>query len=235
MKLIGPSPFNSHFFSQLALPNGRAGERNERVDGQWGPKRLINQWRMNWFNGAREVEWRELLSCPAWFGGLWAGGPANGSAKESWRAEREQRNPMKQAARRAFLPFLHQIKFMNWFDWKKREESEGWASSKRVEWWLVWFGEGSQQLRGWKTAARLWLPPPNKQTNPKKGSEINKTNLNELMKWINLGFVNGIKHELVLVDWTAGARSVSGPPKATSGISLNLKNENEKKWSSYGR
>ena len=29
MKLIGPSPFNSHFFSQLALPNGRAGERKE--------------------------------------------------------------------------------------------------------------------------------------------------------------------------------------------------------------
>ena len=35
-----PSPFNSHFFSQLALPNGRAGERNERVDGQWGPKEM---------------------------------------------------------------------------------------------------------------------------------------------------------------------------------------------------
>lgn len=38
-----PSPFSSLFFSQLALPNGRAGERKGRADGHWAPKGM-NEW-----------------------------------------------------------------------------------------------------------------------------------------------------------------------------------------------
>ena len=61
-----PSPFNSHFFSQLALPNGRAGERNERVDGHWGPFRIENEQIMNgmidlWMNN-EEKQKREQHS-----------------------------------------------------------------------------------------------------------------------------------------------------------------------------
>ena len=44
MSVISRSPFNSHFFSQLALPNGRAGERNERVDGHCGISGINHEW-----------------------------------------------------------------------------------------------------------------------------------------------------------------------------------------------
>ena len=52
-----PSPFSSLFFSQLALPNGRAGERKGRADGHWAPLRIENEklmkmkfFELNWIN-----------------------------------------------------------------------------------------------------------------------------------------------------------------------------------------
>ena len=130
----GPSPFNSHFFSQLALPNGRAGERNERVDGQWGSEpNKRNEISLELF-GAASID------------GMWC-----------------------------CLLFFFVVGYGRWHrQWLRRKE---------------------------RTNKQTTLHSINKS---KKESEINSTNLNGIVKWINWWnqLMNEASRELVEVDWT---------------------------------
>ena len=73
-------------------------------------------------------------------------------------------------ARRAFLPFLHQIKFMNWFDWKKREESEGWRQ-RRSLWLKKWSGVVCELVGLWAVAPPM-APPRRANNNNHSMNEI---------------------------------------------------------------
>ena len=102
-------------------------------------------------------------------------------------------------ARRAFLPFLHQIKFMNWFDWKKREESEGERSGLLV---------GCVDWLGGLWAVAPPMAPPKKAnsttTNPiqrewKEWSKV-RDEWNERMKFLNVArpacsWMSGMAHQ----------------------------------------
>ena len=106
-------PFNSHFFSQLALPNGRAGERNERVDGHWlpfaywevsertnneaKPTKQLNSLSFSFLSFINFIDWKEemkervgLLCWIRCRRRLWAVAPPMAPPKRSQRKETNQ-------------------------------------------------------------------------------------------------------------------------------------------------
>ena len=137
------------FLSISALPN-ELNEERKRIEELGGPKRLINQWRMNWFNGAREErrepfnlfqsnkEIKIILIYLIWWRDEWAeergwfalldslpaavmGASAMGSAK----GKPTQRNKPTQRKVSEF----NQIN-LNWMEWRAGQE---WHS-------MDWFG-----------------------------------------------------------------------------------------------
>ena len=98
------------------------------------PKRLINQWRMNWFNGAREVDWIEGLFGFSWTGGwLWpqAAVMADGSCRITSKKNKQTTRNSNQQKTRKWMKWINQTKEMKAMELMKLME---WTSLAAFVW-----------------------------------------------------------------------------------------------------
>ena len=135
--------------------------KEKRIDELCGTKRLINQWRMNWFNGAREVDWIEGLFGFSWTGGwLWpqAAVMADGSCRITSKKNKQTTRNSNQQKTRKWMKWINQTKEMKAMELMKLME---WTSLAAFVWLMSGMegprAQAEAKLRKWRKLVKsIW-------------------------------------------------------------------------------